>query len=818
VILLEVQIGSFAALSDCAFALSPGLNVLLGPNEAGKSTLFQGILHCLLTPVSLSRPQFQNRLGPYLPVGGGDTLSCAVAFRLGDRRFRLSKTWGATRAVELLLPEGSRLTDEQSVVSALNELLPAPAGTIRSVLAASQSGLSATIKELLAEEDTLRSLSDLLRRSVLATDGVSVVRFREGIRRRLEELLDHWDLNRGRPEGNKGLENRWKRKVGGVLEAFYQQEELRTLRDQVLLREQELGELGKRLEACLQELDAAEDTVREAEPTARDARERRPLEAELAVAQAALGGAQGDYQEWTRLSLEAGSLGAELLEQQQAVAALETELAEAEAGEAGRRLGERFLRARSRKEALEVSQARLQELPQISRGELQDIRRAAAELDQAQAAARAGGLSVSLQARRELTVSVQADAQKAAQRRLASAEALEIQAAGRLLLEHPDWRLEIHSGSGEQIGRRVAELADALRALLDAHRVSSPQEAEEQALACQQAQAEVAGARKLLDEELGEETYEALKARFEELAPAARPGSVGRPIGTIAQELGRARTRLAQTKERIEAGQRDLEAFGGRWGTQESLLARVVELTGTCRELGEKLACLTALPPQFADAASFLEHHAATERKASTLREQRARLEAECRSASGSLGDESSEEISGRLEEARGRFQGRLHDAQVLLRVQQASEDVLGAVETGVEEPFRQRFAGFLSALTAGRYSEAAKDPAEATLPQAVLRPDGSQLPYALLSGGTRDLFALALRLSMAELFLGDREGFLIMDDPLVDLDPQRQKLAAGVLSQFAASRQLLLFTCQPTHAALFQQARRIELSPALRG
>jgi exonuclease SbcC len=515
VILLQVQIGSFAALSACTLDLSPGLNVLLGPNEAGKSTLFQAILHCLLTPVGLSRPQFQSLLGPYLPVGGGDTLSCTVVFRLGDRRFRLSKSWGATRAVELILPEGSRVTDEQGVTSALAELLPAPAGTMRSVLAASQAGLSATIAELLREQDTLRGLSDLLRRSVLATDGVSVLRFRERTRQRLEELLDHWDLDRQRPEGNKGLENRWKRKVGGVLEAFYQAEELRLHRDEVLLRERELGEMGRQLEACLGELAAAEAVVRELEPAARDARERRPLEAERAAAQAALDAAQRDYEEWTRSSLQAESLAREVLDQQQAAAALEQELGDAEAGEAGRRLRERFQRARTRKAALEEAQGMLQKLPPLSRAELEEIRRAAGALAQAQAATQAGGLSLSLQARRELTVSVQADSTKPSQRRLGPEEPLEMEAAGSVLLEHPDWRLEIRSGSGQEAARRVADAADALRELLGTHRLSSPQEAETRALACEQAQAEAAGAQRLLAEELGEEAYEALKARHE---------------------------------------------------------------------------------------------------------------------------------------------------------------------------------------------------------------------------------------------------------------------------------------------------------------
>jgi exonuclease SbcC len=66
--------------------------------------------------------------------------------------------------------------------------------------------------------------------------------------------------------------------------------------------------------------------------------------------------------------------------------------------------------------------------------------------------------------------------------------------------------------------------------------------------------------------------------------------------------------------------------------------------------------------------------------------------------------------------------------------------------------------------------------------------------------------------LAMADYFLKEEDGFLVMDDPLVDLDPQRQKLAAGVLSRFAEEKQVVLFTCHPAHASLFPEAEAIEL------
>jgi len=64
-------------------------------------------------------------------------------------------------------------------------------------------------------------------------------------------------------------------------------------------------------------------------------------------------------------------------------------------------------------------------------------------------------------------------------------------------------------------------------------------------------------------------------------------------------------------------------------------------------------------------------------------------------------------------------------------------------------------------------------------------------------------VLALALHLSMANHFLKEADGFLIMDDPFVDLDPDRQKRAAELINRFAEEKQMLIFTCHQSHADL---------------
>ena len=64
-------------------------------------------------------------------------------------------------------------------------------------------------------------------------------------------------------------------------------------------------------------------------------------------------------------------------------------------------------------------------------------------------------------------------------------------------------------------------------------------------------------------------------------------------------------------------------------------------------------------------------------------------------------------------------------------------------------------------------------------------------------------IVGLAMRLAMARCLLGPNDGFLVMDDPLADLDPRRQAAAAGLLCEYARDRQVVVFTCHPGHAEL---------------
>ena len=92
----------------------------------------------------------------------------------------------------------------------LDELLPARPGTMEHVLMTRQSMLGRTL-ELFRDEaqESIADLSDILRRAVLETGGVSVDRFLEKVKAERDKAFLRWDRAARGPEKSKGTQKRW---------------------------------------------------------------------------------------------------------------------------------------------------------------------------------------------------------------------------------------------------------------------------------------------------------------------------------------------------------------------------------------------------------------------------------------------------------------------------------------------------------------------------------------------------------------------------------------------------------------------------------
>jgi uncharacterized protein YhaN len=121
-----------------------------------------------------------------------------------------------------------------------------------------------------------------------------------------------------------------------------------------------------------------------------------------------------------------------------------------------------------------------------------------------------------------------------------------------------------------------------------------------------------------------------------------------------------------------------------------------------------------------------------------------------------------------------------------------------------------------LAAVTGGRYQRVVQDEQGDGL--LVVERDGQVKPAGgALSRGTTEQLYLAVRLGLAHA-LAERGTPLplVMDDVLVNFDPERARAMAAVLGEFSHRNQILFFTCHPGMRDLLvaegQAARVIEL------
>jgi exonuclease SbcC len=114
-ILGRISLKPFGGISSKEIRFRPNLNVVLGPNEAGKTTVFEAIQHALFTPSNLKPSHFSREMERFLPVGSGDTICVELEFSTCGKRHVLKRRWGETHASELILPDGSVVSRDEEI-------------------------------------------------------------------------------------------------------------------------------------------------------------------------------------------------------------------------------------------------------------------------------------------------------------------------------------------------------------------------------------------------------------------------------------------------------------------------------------------------------------------------------------------------------------------------------------------------------------------------------------------------------------------------------------------------------------------------------
>ena len=796
-IISEVKLNPFGGLNKKDVQLRKGLNVILGPNEAGKSTIFYAIQKALFIPVNLTKREFEREIARYLPIGGGDTIKVELVLQANSDSYILKRSWGATKNAELNLPDGTLMTEESQITLKLESLLHAKEGTVKSVLMSYQTGLSKTLEELKNNyPETLQSFGDVLRKSILETDGVSVERFKDRINTIYDDYFKHWDRDKNYPEKGKGIENPYKKDIGSILYAYYEKEKLNAALQRARIFEDNMDQFNQQILESTQHITTLEQYINKYKKTVQDARDRRVLESQIEAKSSKIIIIKKVSRDWPVLENKISDINKKLPELEQKEKAVTDEKKEADQIAKNKDLRDRYKRLQQKKEKIGIANKELKKVKKITREELETIQETNRKVGTLKTSLSSSKLAANFVAQKDYVLLVQKDFDKEFQQKIEKGQPFNLQAGGRIIFKHSDWSMEISSGEGnvEEIIQNLKNAEDELNTLFTQYDIENLEIAKQINQAYEEKERVAKALEQQFEDELGDDDFDELKLKISELGEE----KTTRLVEDIVKDLVNNQNEIKQLKENLSDYENNIEEFKDEYESQDKLILQLAEMVREEKELKEKVKSLAPLPEEAGDVESFIKAYENKQAEFEQQKQNKQNLLLDRANLEKDTPEFSVEEIENQYKEANEMFDQVLRKGEAVARIRDLTLNLLEKLDSQTYEGIEKDLGEFTALLTNDKYSRIKMDE---SLPNGYIREDGNVLTYDLLSTGTKDVLALALRLSMAKYFLKDADGFLIMDDPLVDLDPERQKRAAEVISSFAEEKQILIFTCHPLHA-----------------
>lgn len=792
----RLHLHPFAGTLDREVRFGPGLNVILGPNEAGKSTLRRALRHLLFVSTKLSKRQVDEEIKNHLPLGGGDTLRVSGTFIEGDETWSVSKCWAGTRSsIELKPSSGGILSEIGPAEKRLAELCGLSQGTWEHVLMAPQGEIGDSLDRIDPERD-LSELSQRLRRTIFETDGVSLEALAESIERRWLASFGRWDREFGRPEGNRGIANPWTRETGRILRAYYECERARIARDTAERFHREHDAAVARVQQARIRRESSQAWVDRHESVARDATERAGIETRLAKIEANGKGLKEISQEWPVVLSKLADREKEAAELDAKVALLGKELEQARVWEAAAESRRILAEAEKADAALaEAREARDRRGP-VDPREVDRLEKIQRDRETIRLRLDAAKLRVRFRSEKAVELETVSGVGVAQQQSVAANGSLVFEAGGRVLLRNADqgWEVEVASGDVDpeaELQRETVLAATFTEGLAKLGVVDLPAAKAMLAESMEMAR-RVKDLEARLAEIVGPISLEERRAFSGNAANGTEPE---RGADRIGEELGKLRGEKVSVQREADSLKTKIALWTNDHVSPDDLLDRLADLRAEHRAAKQKLEVLQPLPESFADATAFLREFRHRQGELSDLREAEGLQKTELARIEGSRPEIEIGDAVEALAAAENEFQHALREGEAIDRIRRDFRELRASIDEDTLGPWQKHLAEILAPLTDRRYL--GLSPHNGT----VTRADALELRFDLLSAGAKASLGLAVRLAMARWFLEGRGGFVFLDDPLVDLDPDRQKAAAAMLRHFAEEKQVIVLTCHPGHA-----------------
>ncbi|MFA5527793.1 MAG: hypothetical protein WC996_04185, partial [Peptostreptococcales bacterium] len=253
------------------------------------------------------------------------------------------------------------------------------------------------------------------------------------------------------------------------------------------------------------------------------------------------------------------------------------------------------------------------------------------------------------------------------------------------------------------------------------------------------------------------------------------------------QKINEIRIDMAKLENKVENWQKTYQSF-------DELMQYFGEVFVKKNNKKDELSKLKALPPEYDSLEDYLSYIREMRHQKEDHLQKIQQIKFEIERMMDQFPDRSIEELESLIKEETRHFENAIKKAKQMITIIETFEATIELLENDSISPLQRKFAENLKYITDNRY-----DAINISDQMDVNIGNGKEnLPTHLLSSGTLDSASLAFRLALIDELLGEKQGFTVLDDSLVNMDEERQSRSIKMIQDHSKKHQVIFVTCHP--------------------